>query len=84
MNGYSFPVIVARIIYSLFRPLASIYLACAVGRVPPVKRSIKPGAAPFERHPMSFLFAAAMACVILPILAGPALRIFAPALARRA
>jgi len=49
-----------------------------------VKRSIKPGAAPFERHPMSFLFAAAMACVILPILAGPALRIFAPALARRA
>ena len=33
---------------------------------------------------MSFLFAAAMACVILPILAGPALRIFAPALARRA
>ena len=33
---------------------------------------------------MTLLFAAAMACVILPILAGPALRLFAPHLARRA
>jgi hypothetical protein len=32
---------------------------------------------------MSLLFAAATACVILPILAVPVLRIFAPALARR-
>jgi hypothetical protein len=32
---------------------------------------------------MSFLFAAALACVVLPMLAGPALRVFAPALARR-
>jgi hypothetical protein len=32
---------------------------------------------------MSFLFAAAAACVILAIAAGPTLRIFAPALARR-
>lgn len=32
---------------------------------------------------MTFLFAAAMACVALPILAGPFLRVLAPALARR-
>jgi hypothetical protein len=33
---------------------------------------------------MSFLFAAALACVILVLLAGPALRIFIPRLAKRA
>jgi hypothetical protein len=33
---------------------------------------------------MSFLFAAAMACVILVLLAGPVLRIFLPRLAKRA
>jgi hypothetical protein len=32
---------------------------------------------------MTFLFAAAAACVILVVAAGPALRVFAPALARR-
>jgi len=32
---------------------------------------------------MSFLFAAAMACVILPLLAMPAMRILVPSLARR-
>jgi hypothetical protein len=56
---------------------------CAAGRVPPAKRSIKSGAAPIERFPMSFLFAIATACVILPILAGAALRVLAPAQARR-
>jgi len=52
--------------------------ACAAS-----KRSIKSGAAPLERIPMSFLFLAAMACVLLPLLAIPATRILAPALARR-
>jgi hypothetical protein len=33
---------------------------------------------------MSFLFAAAMACVILPLLAIPTMRVLTPALARRA
>jgi hypothetical protein len=56
---------------------------CAVGRVSQLKRRIKPGAAPIERSLMSFLFVAAMVCVILPLLAGPALRIFVPAMARR-
>lgn len=32
---------------------------------------------------MVFLFAASMACVILVLAAGPLLRVFAPALARR-
>jgi len=33
---------------------------------------------------MSFLFVAAASCVALGLLLGPALRLFAPALARRA
>lgn len=32
---------------------------------------------------MTFLFVAAMACVVLPLVAGPVLRILVPALARR-
>ena len=58
-------------------------LVCAAGRVPPAKRSINPGAAPVERPRMSFLFAAALTCAALAIAIGPALRILAPALARR-
>jgi hypothetical protein len=74
-----------RLLFIRYFRTRSLYIwMCAAGRVPPAKRSIKPGAAPIERCPMSLLFAAAMACVILPLLAIPTMRVLAPALARRA